>query len=95
MKTQIGFDNINKSNILQDVRQATNRLIIVNEEGVVPLDREGIRRACTVFDKLSSQPGFNVVLISSRTKKEIEQSYGEKAANLCLAAESGFYYKLN
>lgn len=86
---------MNKSSIFDDARAANNCLIIVNEEGVVPLDKEGNRKACAVFDKLSKQEGYNVVLISSRTKREIEQSYGEKAPNLCLAAESGFYYKLN
>ena len=67
----------------------------MNEEGVVPTDKEGSKKACAVFDKLSRQPGYNVVLISSRTKKEIEQTYGDKAPNLCLAAESGFFYRLN
>ena len=71
MKTQTGFDNLNKSSILEDARAANNCLIIVNEEGVVPIDKEGSKKACAVFDKLSSQSGYNVVLISSRTKNEI------------------------
>ena len=81
--------------MIDDAKEATNCLIIVNEEGVVPMDKEGNRKACAVFDKLSSQKGCNLVLISSRTKREIEQTYGEKAQKLCLAAESGFYYRLN
>ena len=63
---------MNKSSILDDAKEATNCLIIVNEEGVVPMDKEGIKKASAVFDKLSSQKGYNLVLISSRTKREIE-----------------------
>ena len=94
VRTHAGFDLLSKSSIFDDVKVARNRLIILNQEGVLPSDKESMRRVCAALDKLSSQEDYHVVLISSHTRGAIEEAFGSKAPNLCLAAESGFYYKL-
>ena len=54
MRTQTGFDLLSKSSIFDDVKVARNRLIILNQEGVLPSDKEGTRKICQALDKLSS-----------------------------------------
>jgi len=74
--------------------KAKNRLILINQEGVLPLIQKAPTQAVKESLKiLAQQPNCHVMVISSQQKDVLTNWFGESSPLLGLAAENGYFYK--
>ena len=82
-----------RSDIFERVQNSSNRLIIINETGVLTHNKKDNAYICTILNELASIEGIILILVSPKSKKELDEQYGKNAPNLCLAAEYGIFLK--
>lgn len=93
-KTQTDFNKLSKSAVFVHATTATNRLIIINHVGVLSTSPKDLPSVVRLLNSLSEQVDFHVVLISPRSRQELDESIGPECPKLILVAENGFFFKL-
>ena len=94
IRTQNQFRELNSDRVAENFMKAKNKLILINQEGVLPL----IQKAPSASIKeslriLSQQHNCHVMVISSHQKEVLLNWFGKSAPKLGLAAENGYFYR--
>ena len=85
---------LSKSSVFTDACESKNRLIIINHVGVLSTNRKDLASVSRLLSSLSNQEGFNVVLISPCSRRELDESFARACPKLILVAENGVFYKV-
>ena len=91
---KVGFSELRVDRMANQFIQSHKRLIIIDQEGVVPLrNGQPTPEAIEALDNISDQPENIVFVVSSEEKRLMHHWYAEKARHLGLAAENGFVWR--
>lgn len=100
IQTKKGFKQLDFQYLNSNYQEMFKRLIIIDQEGVIPMKQiDGVSQplpeAINLLHKISSDPKTQVFVVSQESKALMHSWYADRAPNLGIAAENGFFMRWN